>query len=130
MKSNSISLEDELKTLDKKCKLLLTGEWISLVLSGVGTVVTALTNQAVFAATPLTCSLFLNILSRSHQDKRIYDQSSQNLIEIQRQYASKLQGLRSEFLGMDFPEEGAELFGVAHVLPLFSRRAPFVTMMR
>lgn len=108
MKSNSISLEDELKTQDQRCKLLLTGEWISLVLSGVGTVVTALGQNAVFAATPLTCSLFLNILSRSYQDKRIYDQSNQNLIEVQRQSTSKIQGIRSEFLGMDFSENGME----------------------
>ena len=108
MKSKSISLEDELNTLDKKCRILLTGEWISLVLSGVGTVVTALTQNAVFAATPISCSLFLNILSRSHQDKRIYDQSSQNLIEMQRQYASKIQAVRSEFLGVDFSAENGE----------------------
>ena len=108
MKSNSISLEDELKALDKRCKRLLTGEWISLVLSGVGTVVTALTKEAVFAATPLTFSLFLNILSRSQQDQRIYDQSSQNLIEVQRQSASKIQGVRSEFLGIDFSENGVD----------------------
>lgn len=112
MTSNPISLEDELQALDKKCRLLLTGEWISLALSGLGTVVTAITNQAVFAATPLTFSLFLNILSRSHQDRRIYDQSSQNLIEVQRQYASQLQGVRSEFLGVDISQNGAEAVSV------------------
>lgn len=108
MKSNSISLEDELKAQEKRCKALQTGEWVSLVCSGVGTVVTFLTKEAVFAATPLTCSLFLNILSRSHQDRRIYDQSSLNLIEVQRQSASKIQGVRSEFLGMDFSEDNVD----------------------
>ena len=106
MNSKAMSPEDENTTFEKRCKILQAGEWVSLVLSGVGTVITAFTNQAVFAATPITASLFLNILSRSHQDKKIYDQSSQNLIELQRQYGSKLQGVRSEFLGVEFSQDG------------------------
>ncbi|NJN24189.1 MAG: hypothetical protein HC810_07080, partial [Acaryochloridaceae cyanobacterium RL_2_7] len=106
MNSKAMSPEDENTTFEKRCKILQAGEWVSLVLSGVGTVVTAMTQNAVFAATPITASLFLNILSRSHQDKKIYEQSSQNLIELQRQYASKLQGVRSEFLGVEFSQDG------------------------
>ncbi|MCM1984191.1 hypothetical protein [Lyngbya confervoides] len=103
--------DQEFESLKQRCNVLFLVELISALSSIGGTIAAIVWNQVAFAASPLTLSVCLNLYSRALHDRLTMHTATADLIEAQRQYASKLQSMRSEFLGAELlDEEGSENF--------------------
>ena len=65
-------------------------ERIAIVASAIGTIASALSSQAVYAAMPITCALFLNLVNRNDIKKQTQSNVNVSLIGIKNDVLSKI----------------------------------------
>ena len=91
-----LSPEEVLEDLINKNVKLQIVEYLSAALAIAGTVATAVTSQAVYAAAPLTLSVVLNLFNRRQLDQLTRQHTFADTTEIQRRLAADIQALRTQ----------------------------------
>ena len=80
----------------KKNTTLQLIEYLSAAGAVGGVIVTAITQQAIFSAAPLTLSVLLNLLNRQQLNQVTRQRAYADTTEIHRRSSAEIQGLRSE----------------------------------
>jgi predicted nucleic acid-binding Zn-ribbon protein len=80
----------------KKSTTLQLIEYLSAATSVGGLIATAITQQAIFSAAPLTVSVLLNLVNRQKLDQMTRQHAYADTTEIHRRASAEIQGLRSE----------------------------------
>ncbi len=117
MTSKQLTPEEEFSALSKANNTLTIVEYLSAVASIVGTILAFFMKEGLFASTPLTLSICLNLFNRTTADRLMKKSADIDLIETQRAFASSLQSLRGKSFNVEFANvDGQEASSVGLML--------------
>ncbi|MBW4679079.1 MAG: hypothetical protein KME19_03055 [Microcoleus vaginatus WJT46-NPBG5] len=84
-------------------------EYLSIAGSAVGTVVAVASQQVVYAATPISLSLLLNLLNRRRLENLPAAGGTTEIIQVQRQLLGEVESVRRQLSAMPVQDAGANI---------------------
>ncbi|MBD1939202.1 WD40 repeat domain-containing protein [Microcoleus sp. FACHB-68] len=84
-------------------------EYLSIAGSAVGTVVAVASQQVVYAATPISLSLLLNLLNRRRLENLPAAGGTSEIIQVQRQLLGEVESVRRQLSAMPVQDAGANI---------------------
>lgn len=84
-------------------------EYLSIAGSAVGTVVAVASQQVVYAATPISLSLLLNLLNRRRLENLPAAGGTTEIIQVQRQLLGEMESVRRQLAAMPVQDAGADI---------------------